>query len=277
MFECPEVTTISRQMRETLPGKRISAAEVMGTPHKFAFLNRPPEEYAPALADAVLGEAFDDGSSIYLPCEPGWLLVFGEVVGRLLYHAPGAVVPERRQLLLNFDDGSALTLTISMWAALQLVAVDEFASYTRWTRRRPHPLSPDFTWDYFSSHILADQSEWERKSVKRMLVSKPAVQGVANGCLHDMLFYARLNPKHLAKELSTDQQRALYDATVTTVRAMADAGGRDVERDLYGNPGYYHGVLGSWSAGQPCPRDGGVIQKIAYLGGTSYYCPLCQP
>ncbi|MHB9034444.1 MAG: endonuclease VIII, partial [Anaerolineae bacterium] len=126
------------------------------------------------------------------------------------------------------------------------------------------------------NNILADPTESEHKSVKRMMVSKPGVHGVANGCLHDILWNARLNPKHLVKDLTETEQRALYDATVATVKAMTDAGGRDVERDLYGVAGGYHGVLGSWSAGQPCPRDGGIIQKITYLGGASYFCPLCQ-
>lgn len=276
MFECPENAVIARQMRFTLAGRQVAQAVVLAAPHKFAFLNRPAEAYAPALQGTVLGEAYDNGSSIFLPCGAEWVLVFGEVVGRLLYHEPGAELPERHQLMLRFTDGSALTLTISMWAAIHLVAEGELPAYPRWGSRRPTPLQDAFTWEYFQAEILANRDEWEKKSVKRMMVSKPAVQGVANGCLHDILWRARLHPKRLVKELTPAEQRALYDATVAVIRAMADAGGRDVERDLFGNAGFYHGVLGAWAVGQPCPRDGGIIEKIAYLGGTSYYCPLCQ-
>ncbi|MHB9034844.1 MAG: DNA-formamidopyrimidine glycosylase family protein, partial [Anaerolineae bacterium] len=149
MFECPEVITISRQMREALPGKRVIQAQVLTAPHKFAFLNRPAADYAEALTGAELGVAFDDGANIYLPCSPGRILVFGEVVGRLLYHAPGAKLPERHQLLLHFSDDSALSLTISMWAALQLIPAVDLEAFPRWSRRRPGPLAPDFTWEYF--------------------------------------------------------------------------------------------------------------------------------
>jgi len=177
--------------------------------------------------------------------------------------------------LLQFADGSALTLTISMWAAIHLLPQDGFDDYAPWQNRRPNPLNPAFTWEYFQT-LLADPTEAATKSVKRMMVSKPNVYSVGNGCLHDILFRAGLNPRHLVKELTLAQQRVLFEATVLTVHLMADAGGRDCERDLYNRPGGYHGILGAWTAGQPCPQCGDRIEKIAYLGGSSYYCPVCQ-
>jgi formamidopyrimidine-DNA glycosylase len=275
MLECPEVTTIAAQMHAVLPGKRVESAVCCATPHKFAFLNRPAGEYSAILAGKQVGEILEDGSRLCLTLNPGWLLMLGEVVGRVLYHPAGAVLPPKHQLLLQFTDGSALTLTISMWAAIHLLPQDSFADYTPWKNRRPNPLNPAFSWEYFQT-ILADPTEAATKSVKRMMVSKPNGSSVANGCLHDILFRAGLNPRHLVKDLTPAQQHALFEATVLTVRLMTEAGGRDCERDLYNQPGGYHGILGAWSAGQPCPQCGNKIVKIAYLGGSSYYCPTCQ-
>jgi formamidopyrimidine-DNA glycosylase len=275
MLECPEVTTIAAQMRLALQGKQVASAVCCDTPHKFAFLNHQVDEYGPILSARTVNAIETDGSSLYLQMVPGWWLRLGEVVGRVLYHQAGAERPARHQLLLDFTDGSALTLTISMWAAIHLLEVDELDAFPAWHNHRSNPLSPAFTREYFQT-ILDDPAEADTKSVKRMMVSKPNVHGVANGCLHDILFRAGLNPKHLVKELTFTQQQALYKSTVQTVRLMTEAGGRDIERDLYNQPGGYHGILGAWAAGQPCPRCGTAVVKVAYLGGSSYYCPTCQ-
>ena len=54
--------------------------------------------------------------------------------------------------------GSALTLTISMWAAIHLIEQSDINDYAPWHNRRPNPLSPSFTWEYFQT-ILADRTE----------------------------------------------------------------------------------------------------------------------
>jgi formamidopyrimidine-DNA glycosylase len=57
---------------------------------------------------------------------------------------------------------------------------------------------------------------------------------------------------------------------------MAEQGGPDTERDLFGQPGGYRTVLSRNTAGTPCPACGSIIVKEAYLGGSIYYCPRCQ-
>ena len=53
-------------------------------------------------------------------------------------------------------------------------------------------------------------------------------------------------------------------------------GGRDTEFDLYGRPGSYVPRLDRRQAGRPCPVCGTPIEKIQYLGGSCYVCPVCQ-
>jgi formamidopyrimidine-DNA glycosylase len=63
----------------------------------------------------------------------------------------------------------------------------------------------------------------------------------------------------------------------SVLAAMASQGGRDTEKDLFSQPGGYHTVLSSKTFDQPCPNCGTAIRKEAYLGGSIYYCPTCQP
>jgi formamidopyrimidine-DNA glycosylase len=137
------------------------------------------------------------------------------------------------------------------------------------------PLNPAFTFEHFQS-LLAEPEEREKKSVKYFMISKPGLGGVGNGCLHDILFQAKLDPRRRIAALSDAEQRALYDATLHTLTQMIDQGGRSSERDLYNRPGGYEGILSSETVGTLCPRCGTPIAKVVYLGGASYFCPGCQ-
>lgn len=57
---------------------------------------------------------------------------------------------------------------------------------------------------------------------------------------------------------------------------MADNGGRDTEKDIFGNKGNYETVMSSKNKGKPCPVCGQEIIKASYLGGSIYYCAGCQ-
>ena len=58
---------------------------------------------------------------------------------------------------------------------------------------------------------------------------------------------------------------------------MIKAGGKDTDKDIFGNCGGYTTKVSSNTLGKPCERCGEPIVKEAYLGGVVYYCPKCQP
>lgn len=69
----------------------------------------------------------------------------------------------------------------------------------------------------------------------------------------------------------------LYGAVRDVLSAMTDLGGRDTEKDLFGNPGGYVTKLSRNTVGKPCPVCGETIEKGPYMGGAVYWCPRCQP
>jgi len=275
MLELPEVITIARQMNAELRGKRIKDAVSGTSPHKFAFYNHPAKTYAEVLRGKTVGEVTNDGGFIFTALEPGWTLLLGEMGGRILFHRDATTLPKKHQLLVHFEDGEALTVTIQMWGGIQLVPKAELSNHPRILKRALSPLSPDFTYAYFE-HLLADPVEREKKSVKFFIISKPGISGVGNGCLHNILFRAKIHPKRLIVNLTSQEQQTLYDATRGTLMQMVEKGGRDTEHDLYNHPGGYKPVLDSRTNGTPCPACGTPIEKIFYLGGAAYFCPHCQ-
>jgi formamidopyrimidine-DNA glycosylase len=276
MIELPEAVALSRQINATLKGKTIAECVRGNAPHKFAFYNRPPEEYAALLPGLAIGAAYDQGSMILVPAEPGYALCWGGGGERIIFHPNASTLPPKHQFLLRFRDETYLTVTVQMWGSAQLydqASVPLNKNFYGFDMISP--LSEGFSEGYFLN-LFSYLPEGSKDSIKFFMISKPGVWGVGNGYLQDILFRARLHPRRRALETSLEERRELYRVTTQILRAAVEAGGRVSELDLFGRPGGYVKILDSASAGQPCPVCGTPIEKISFLGGASYLCPICQ-
>jgi formamidopyrimidine-DNA glycosylase len=112
--------------------------------------------------------------------------------------------------------------------------------------------------------------------MKAFLATQQRIPGLGNGVLQDILYVACLHPKRKVALLNAEEKERLFRSVKATLSEMADCGGRDTERDLFGKPGGYVTRASKNTAGQPCPVCGSVIRKEAYLGGSIYFCPRCQ-
>jgi len=272
MIEHPEAVTIANQMAETLVGKRIESAMRGNTPHKWAFYNRPAEEYAAILKGKRISGVEGTGSRILLRTG-AYRIVLGDGGERILYHPSEDTVPEKHQLLLSFKDGTFLSVKVQGWGACQLFTTKELRERTGSSLS---PTEEGFTRDYFMG-LFDTLKPDEAKSVKYFLISEPGVSGVGNGYLQDILFRARIHPRTRAVDLSSAQRRALYRAITAVIQRAVRLRGRTDEYDLFGECGKYQRVLDSSTTGEPCPKcKKEVIVKESFLGGAIYFCPKCQ-
>jgi formamidopyrimidine-DNA glycosylase len=276
MIELPEATTIARQMNAELTGKRIADGNRGNSPHKFAFYNRPAEEYAAILPNKTIGAASINGPLILLAVDPGYTVILGGGGERIVYHRGSASLPKKYQLFLHFTDDTYLTVTVQGWGSAFLWDTADLNKHHFINLRNPSPISEAFTLDYFYG-LFADLAPDDSRSVKYFMISKPGVLGVGNGCLQDILWRAKLHPRRRAVSLDKAEQQALYTAIRTTLPKMVEGGGRDGDYDLFDHPGGYQRILYSKAVGGPCPECGTPIEKAAYLGGAVYYCTKCQP
>jgi formamidopyrimidine-DNA glycosylase len=275
LFELPEFVTLARQMSETLQGKTIRAGRLGNSPHKFVWYNRTAEAFERLTREKIVGEARARGKWLFLPLEPGYVLLLGECGGKVLYHAPGSKLPKKHHLHITFDDDSSLTATTQMWGAMELHEKGEELQREYVKDMRTTPLEPEFTFDYLSG-LIDELMEGKKRSAKSLLTQDQIIPGLGNAIAQDILFRARLHPRHPIPDLSPGRRRALYDAIVTTVEEAIEKGGRYDEWDLYGNRGGYVRIMDRHAVGRPCPGCGGEIEKIRYLGGSCYLCPNCQ-
>ena len=271
MIELPEATVIAGQINRTLQGKRVKRAIANASPHKFAWYTGDPANYSNLLVGSVIGAAQVCGNHIEIQAGERLLVLSTPVK----YHLQGEKLPKKHQLLLEFEDGSAVTCTVQMWGAMLCLAPGQDSGISDYqiARQKPSPLTSAFDRAYFGSLFDEDSGTL---SAKEFLATRQRIPGLGNGVLQDILWTARIHPRRKLASLLDDEIEGMYRAVKTVLHEMTECGGRDTEKDLFGNPGGYKTILSKNTLGQPCPVCGSAIKKEAYLGGNIYFCEGCQ-
>lgn len=273
MIELPEALSIAGQLSDTIRGKRVASVIVAQTPHKLAWYYGEPPEYSALLAGKSVDKADAYGGMVEIKAGNTNTLL-GEGAG-IRFHRKNEPRPAKHQLLVEFDDHSAISISIQMYGGIGIFLEGQLDNlYYRVAKEKPSPLSSAFDNVYFDRLISAQ--EIQKLSLKALLATEQRIPGLGNGVLQDILFNARMHPKKKVNTLARTEKEALFDSVKNTMSAMAAKGGRDTELDLFGHPGGYKTILCKNTVNRPCPICGTAIKKEAYMGGTVYYCEKCQ-
>ena len=276
MLEIPEAQTLARQLNETVDGKTITKVVAASSPHSFAWYFDDPALYSTLLEGKKITDVSAYGGRPEISVED-MRISFGDGVN-VRYFGVGRKqkLPAKHQLLLVFDEGDAICCTVQMYGGLWAFPEglnDDF--YYKIAKEKPSPLSAEFDEAYFDS-LLADDVKG-KLSAKAFLATEQRIPGLGNGTLQDILWKARVHPKRKVSELSDSEKEVLFLTVKSLLLEMSDKGGRDTEKDLFGNPGGYTTIMSRNNNGKPCPACDGIIKSMAYLGGKVYVCEGCQP
>jgi formamidopyrimidine-DNA glycosylase len=273
MIELPEAVHIADQLNDTVFGKHIAGITAVCTPHKLAWYYGEPSNYFDLLAGRTVGTANPFDSMVEIKIENTNIL-FGEGVN-VRFHDKGEPPPAKHQLLIEFDDHSALSFSIQMYGGIGAFPEGELDNiYYRVAKEKPSPLTPTFDKIYF--YRIISVSDVQKLSLKALLATEQRIPGLGNGILQDILFNAKMHPKKKVNFLSDEDKEVLFNSVKTTISTIASKGGRDTELDLLGKPGGYKTILCKNTVNKPCPICGTIIKKEAYMGGSIYYCEKCQ-
>jgi formamidopyrimidine-DNA glycosylase len=273
MLELPEAQVVADQLARTVIGKSVASVVAGQSPHRFAFFSGDPGEYDGALRGKEVVGAVATGGFVELRFEGTRLLLNDGA--NLRYHEPDAALPRKHQLLVAFEDGSALTVTVQMYAGLMCIPTTVFDNpfYSAATSK-PSPLDDAFDREWFRG--LLAPPEVQKLSLKAALATDQRIPGFGNGVLQDVLWKATMHPRRRVSTLDDAEVDVLLSVVTGLLRDMSAQGGRDTEVDLFGTHGGYPTVMSRLRLSEPCPTCGGPKVKQAYLGGSVYFCPACQ-
>jgi formamidopyrimidine-DNA glycosylase len=207
MIELPEAVVLAQQVDQTLRGKKIERAIANHTPHKFAWYSGDPLNYNRQLADKTLGAASAAAGEVEIQVD-GMRLV---ISAPMRYHPVGAKLPEKHQLLLDFTDQTALTVTIQMWGGIFCVQQGEAIPFEDYAlaQVKPNPLTNRFDRAAFGA-LFNEQTG--SLSAKAFLATEQRIPGLGNGVLQDILWTAKIHPKRKMASLSPAEVDQMYAA-----------------------------------------------------------------
>lgn len=216
MLELPEAVTLASQFEKAYQGKVITRAVAGYTPHKFAFYEGDPADYSSRLEGKTVGGSASFGGHAMM-IAGDMRLGFSDGVNAR-YLAPDEERPAKHQLLLDFDDGSSLVCTISMYGFFGLCRADDQGNeYFQAAKEKPSPLSDAFDAAYFDGLFSNTKPTL---SAKAFLATEQRVPGLGNGVLQDILFRAGIHPKTKTGVLNGREKKLLFDAVKSTLIEM---------------------------------------------------------
>lgn len=277
MPELPEVETVVRGLRLTLPGRTVT--EVRFGKTDFVDNVAVIAERVPGtriLAVKRLGKficiELESGAAkgiANLRCN---LIIHLGMTGQLTLPRAGEAVAPHTHAFFGLDDERELRYTdIRRFGRMLLLPESEFGDFLAQLGKEPLEITADEFCELLASR---------RTRLKALLLDQRVLGGIGNIYADESLFRARLHPMRIADKLSRKELFALHAAIR---KVLADAimhRGSSISDyvDSNGNRGEFqlrHRVY--QRDGKPCFRCKSTIRRIIVAGRSSHYCPRCQP
>ena len=266
MPELPEIVSRAGEMNTELRGKTILNLEVL----QPKCLNVPANDFIASLTGAELKGTTFHGKWLITDTSQGWFLLNMGMGGEILL-VTRPTLPEKRRVIMDFTDGSALSLNFWWFGYAHFMAADCLSEHKMTAMLGPNAIDLDV-------EGLRTLIKGQRTRLKTFLLDQSKVAGIGNAYIHDILFLARLHPLRPLPTLSDDEIARLHQGIHAGLQPSIDKGGAFYEVNLYGQKGGFalEDIIIGYKEGQPCPVCGTTIQKIKTGSNSSFICPSCQ-
>lgn len=277
MPELPEVETVVRGLRLSLPGRTVTDVRF----GKTDFVDN-----VAAIAEQLPGTRISAikrlGKFICIELDSGAgkgvanprynLIIHLGMTGQLTLPHSGEAVAPHTHVFFGLDDGREIRYTdIRRFGRMLLIAESELGNFLAQLGKEPLEIGAEEFCALLGSR---------RTRIKALLLDQRVLGGIGNIYADESLFRARLHPMRIAEKLSKRELLALHAAIRTVLADAIRFRGSSISDyvDSNGNRGEFqlrHRVY--QREGKPCFRCKSAIRRVIVAGRSSHYCPRCQP
>ena len=285
MPELPEVETVVRGLRASLPGRTIMEVRL----GKTDFID-DPAALGIQLPGTRIAEVARHGKFVCIRLESGpesrlqsngsqpaeapavYLIIHLGMTGQLTISRPDAPVASHTHCFFTLDDDRELRYTdIRRFGRILLV---------------PEPLMAEFIGRLGEEPLKIGAEEFcrdfglRRARVKALLLDQSVLRGVGNIYADESLFRAGLHPARIAQGLTRKQLLTLHRSVQEILTAAIRMRGSSISDyvDAEGNRGeFQHNHRVYQREGKPCVNCEKKIRRVIVAGRSSFFCPHCQP
>lgn len=270
MPELPEVETTVRGLAKFLEGERITRVQL-----NRADLRRPfPADLVQVMTGATVSALSRRAKYGLMHLDRGATMIFHLGMSGRWRIDPEAPDTHDHLLLETAHNRFALC-DPRRFGSVDLVETHALETWPQFAALGPEPLGPGLT----AGHLKKALSG-KTQSIKLCLLDQRIVAGLGNIYVCEALWRAGIRPTKPAGKVTQAQLARLVPAIVAVLEASIRDGGSTL-RDYAaptGELGYFASSFDVYGrTGEPCRRDdGGLIQRIAQGGRSTWYCPVCQ-
>ena len=270
MPELPEVETTVRGLAKFLEGERITRVVL-----NRADLRRPfPADLVQVMTGATVSTLSRRAKYGLMHLDRGATMIFHlGMSGRWRIDPESADTHDH--LLLETASHRFALCDPRRFGSVDLVGTGELAGWGPFAAMGPEPLGDEFGAAYLKAALKG-----RKQAIKLCLLDQHIVAGLGNIYVCEALWRSGIHPTKQAGKVTQAQLARLVPAIVAVLEASIRDGGSTL-RDYAapsGELGYFASSFDVYGCdGQPCHRDdGGVIERIAQGGRSTWFCPVCQ-
>ncbi len=267
MPELPDIALYLHALSARVSGHRFERLRLVSP-----FLLRSVDPPVSAIEGRTVATLERLGKRIVFGFDDDYFLVLHLMIsGRLRWKPAGAKIPGRLGLAsMDFDNGALIVTEAATRKRASLYAVRGRAALAAHDPGGLEVLESSL--DRFAERLRS-----QRRTLKRALTDPRIFSGIGNAYSDEILHAARLSPLQLTTNLDEGEVLTLYQAVRATLnewteRLQLEGSGIFPEHVTAFRPDMaVHGRFG-----QPCPRCGAPVQRIAYADNECNYCAACQ-
>ncbi|WP_296719581.1 bifunctional DNA-formamidopyrimidine glycosylase/DNA-(apurinic or apyrimidinic site) lyase [Erythrobacter sp.] len=270
MPELPEVETTVRGLARFLEGERITRVHL-----NRANLRRPfPADLVQVMTGATVTGLTRRAKYGLIHLDRDATMIF-----HLGMSGRWRIDPEtpdtHDHLLLETEAHRFALCDPRRFGSVDLVDTGALDNWPQFAALGPEPLGPGLTPAHLKSALKG-----KVQSIKLCLLDQRIVAGLGNIYVCEALWRAGIRPTKTAGKVTGPQLARLVPAIVAVLEASIRDGGstlRDYARPD-GELGYFASSFDVYGrTDEACRRDdGGMIQRIAQGGRSTWFCPICQ-
>ena len=270
MPELPEVETTVRGLARVLEGARLERVETRRPDLRFPF----PPDLVQMLTGARVTSLGRRAKYGLLHTDRGSTMIFHlGMSGR--WRIDPESLGKHDHLVLETSEHRLSLCDPRRFGFVTLADTQALDSWPTFAAMGPEPLGDALT----VAHLHAAFAG-RKQAVKLLLLDQRIVAGLGNIYVCEALWRARIHPQKAGGDVSRPALARLVPAIREVLEEAIGKGGstlRDYARPD-GQLGYFaHSFAVYDREGEPCAReDGGVIQRIAQGGRSTWFCPKCQ-
>ena len=267
MPELPDIELYLAALRPRTVGRAVAGVRLASP-----FLVRTVDPPIAALHGRVIREVRRLGKRVVFAFDEDLFAVLHLMIaGRLRWREPGAAIPGKLGLAaFDFAEGTLLVTEAGSRKQASLHLVRGEAALAA--------MDPGGA-DVFSMSVAAFGAALRgaNHTLKRSLTDPHLFSGIGNAYSDEILHAAELSPVKLTRALTDTEVVRLFDATRDVLRAWT-ARLQDEAGDAFPEKvtAFRAGMAVHGRYGQPCPRCGAPVQRIAYARNEANYCAGCQ-